>query len=112
MLCRLHTVYKIIHCAALHTLCDITQRVANYYTVKWQSRKNYTRQKIFTQTPSVVSVTNMRYEAATDGSRQIGERPNLPRTAADRLCGLTLTLFYAAKPNKPPQLIYPRIMLS
>ena len=36
MLCRLHTVYKIIHCAALHTLCDITQRVSNYYTVKWQ----------------------------------------------------------------------------
>ena len=35
MLCRLHTVYKIIHCAALHTLCDITQRVSNYYTVKW-----------------------------------------------------------------------------
>ena len=26
-----------------------------------QSRKNYTGQKIFTQTPSVVSVTNMRY---------------------------------------------------
>ena len=36
MLCRLHTMYKIIHCAALHTLCDITQRVSNYYTVKWQ----------------------------------------------------------------------------
>ena len=36
MLCRLHTVYKIIHCAALHTLCDITQRVSNHYTVKWQ----------------------------------------------------------------------------
>ena len=36
MLCRLHTVYKIIHCAALHTLCDITQRVSNYYTEKCQ----------------------------------------------------------------------------
>ena len=36
MLCRLHTVYKIIHCAALYTLCDITQRVSNHYTVKWQ----------------------------------------------------------------------------
>ena len=35
-ICRLHTVYKIIHCAALHTLCDITQRVSNYYTVKGQ----------------------------------------------------------------------------
>ena len=34
MLCRLHTVYKIIHCVALHTLCNITQSVSNH-TVKW-----------------------------------------------------------------------------
>ena len=44
MLCRLHTVYKIIHCVALHTLCNITQSVSNH-TVKWSifrvtSRKN------------------------------------------------------------------------
>ena len=49
MLCRLHTVYKIIHCVTLHTLCDITQSVSNH-TVKWSifcvtSGKNYTCQK-------------------------------------------------------------------
>ena len=38
MLCILHTVYNIIHCVVLHTLCDIviTQRVSNYYSVKYQ----------------------------------------------------------------------------
>ena len=68
MLCRLHTVYKIIHCAALHTLCDITQRFSNYYTLyskrpffAFNLEKNYTRQKKFTQAPLVVLVTIMRY---------------------------------------------------
>ena len=55
----------------LHTLCDITQRVSNHYTVKGQFfafklEKNYTGQKKFTQTPSVASVTNMRYASAFD----------------------------------------------
>ena len=49
MLCRLHTVYKIIHCVALHTLCNITQSVSNH-TVKWSifcvtSGQIYTCQK-------------------------------------------------------------------
>ena len=65
MLCELHSVYKIIHC--IH--CVILHRgsqIIIHYTVKGQFfavnlEKNYTRQKIFTQTPSVVSVTNMRY---------------------------------------------------
>ena len=64
MLCRLHTVYKIIHCVALHTLCDITQRVSNLYTVssfRVQSGQNYTGQKEFTQAPPVVPVTNIGY---------------------------------------------------
>ena len=61
MLCKLHSVYN-----TLHTLCDITQKVSNHYTVEGQFfafnlEKNYTRQKKFIQTPSVVSVTNMRY---------------------------------------------------
>ena len=61
MLCKLHSVYN-----TLHTLCDITQKVSNHYTVEGQFfafnlEKNYTGQKIFTQTPSVASVTNMRY---------------------------------------------------
>ena len=52
MLCRLHTVYKIIHCVELHTLCNITQSVSNH-TVKLSifcvtSGKIYTGQKIFT----------------------------------------------------------------
>ena len=60
-------MYKIIHCVALHTLCDITQMVSNYYTVKcqiFQSGKNYTGQKKFTQAPPVVPVTNIRYGPA------------------------------------------------
>ena len=62
MLCKLHSVYN-----TLHTLCDITQKVSNHYTVEGQFfafnlEKNYTGQKIFTQTPSVASVTNMRYD--------------------------------------------------
>ena len=64
MLCKLHSVYKIIHC--IH--CVILHRgsqIIIHYTIKGQFfkfnlEKNYTRQKIFTQTPSVVSVTNMR----------------------------------------------------
>ena len=38
MLGRLHTLYKIIHCVALNTLCGITQKVSNYYAGKfhWQ----------------------------------------------------------------------------
>ena len=51
--------------------CDISQRVSNYYTVKGQFfafylEKNYSGQKKFTQTPSVVSVTNMRYAPGGD----------------------------------------------
>ena len=65
MLCELHSVYKIIHC--IH--CVILHRgsqIIIHYTVKGQFfafnlEKNYTRQKKFTQTPPVVSVTNMRY---------------------------------------------------
>ena len=62
MLCKLHSVYN-----TLHTLCDITQKVSNHYTVEGQFfafnlEKNYTGQKIFTQTPSVASVTNIGYE--------------------------------------------------
>ncbi len=65
MLCKLHSVYKIIHC--IH--CVILHRgsqIIIHYTVKGQFfafnlEKNYTRQKKFIQTPSVVSVTNMRY---------------------------------------------------
>ena len=65
MLCKLHSVYKIIHC--IH--CVILHRgsqIIIHYTVKGQFfafnlEKNYTRQKKFTQTPSVVSVTNIRY---------------------------------------------------
>ena len=61
MLCKLHSVYN-----TLHTLCDITQKVSNHYTVEGQFfafnlEKNYTGQKIFTQTPSVASVTNIGY---------------------------------------------------
>ena len=37
MLCRSRTVYKTIRYAALHTLCDITQRASNCRTVRWQS---------------------------------------------------------------------------
>ena len=63
MLCKLHSVYN-----TLHTLCDITQKVSNHYTVEGQFfafnlEKNYTGQKIFTQTPSVASVTNIGYES-------------------------------------------------
>ena len=65
MLSRLHTVYKIIHCAALHTLCDITVYIYSKVAIfRVQSGKNYTGQKIFTQTPSVVSVTNIRYDVS------------------------------------------------
>ena len=68
MLCKLHSVYKIIHC--IH--CVILHRgsqIIIHYTVKGQFfafnlEKNYTAQKKFTQTPSVVSVTNMRYAPA------------------------------------------------
>ena len=61
MLCKLHSVYN-----TLHTLCDITQKVSNHYTVEGQFfafnlEKNYTGQKNFTQTPSVASVTNIGY---------------------------------------------------
>ena len=62
------TLYKIIHCVALHTLSGITQKVS---TVKFLHRKVsifcvhsgkiYTGQKKFTQAPPVVPVTNMRY---------------------------------------------------
>ena len=67
MLCRLHTVYKIIHCVALHTLCNITRSVSNH-TVKWSifcvtSRKIYICQKKITRgrAPPVAPVTNIRY---------------------------------------------------
>ena len=65
MLCRLHTVYKIIHCVALHTLCNITQSVSNHI-VKWPifcitSEKIYTCQKKITRAPPVAPVTNIRY---------------------------------------------------
>ena len=63
------TLYKIIHCVALHTLSGITQKVS---TVKFLHRKVsifcvhsgkiYTGQKKFTQAPPVVPVTNMRYD--------------------------------------------------
>lgn len=64
MLCELHSVYKIIHC--IH--CVVLHRgsqIIIHYTVKGQFfafnlEKNYTRQKKFTQTPPVVSMTNMR----------------------------------------------------
>ena len=36
-----------------------------------QSGKNYTGQKIFTQTPSVVSVTNMSYDVDNDQRRKV-----------------------------------------
>ena len=62
------TLYKIIHCVALHTLSGITQKVP---TVKFLHRKViffcvhsgkiYTGQKKFKQAPPVVPVTNMRY---------------------------------------------------
>ena len=76
MLCELHSVYKIIHC--IH--CVILHRgsqIIIHYTVKGQFfafnlEKNYTMQKKFTQTPSVVSVTNMRY-AVEDAPRKAGE---------------------------------------
>ena len=66
MLCRLHTVYKIIHCVTLHTLSDITQWVSTYYTVNCQfflfNLEIITPgRKKFTQAPPVVPVTNMRY---------------------------------------------------
>ena len=64
-MCKLHSVYKIIHC--IH--CVILHRgsqIIIHYTVKGQFfafnlEKNYTRQKKFTQAPPVVPVTNMRY---------------------------------------------------
>ena len=51
----------------LHTLCVITQRVSNHYTVEDQFfafnlEKKLHRAENFTQTQSVVSVTNIRYE--------------------------------------------------
>ena len=66
MLCELHSVYKIIHCIHCVLLHGGSQIII-HYTVKGQFfafnlEKNYTRQKKFTQTPSVVSVTNMRYD--------------------------------------------------
>ena len=64
MLCRWHTVYKIIHCSA-YTVWYYTEGVKLLYSkvaiFRVQSGKNYTGQKNFTQTPSVVSVTNIRY---------------------------------------------------
>ena len=65
MLCELHSVYKIIHCIHCVLLHGGSQIII-HYTVKGQFfafnlEKNYTEQKKFTQTPSVVSVTNMRY---------------------------------------------------
>ena len=65
MLCRLHTMYKIIHCVALHTLCDITQSVSNH-TVKWSifcgtSSKIYTCPKKITRALPLAPVTNIRY---------------------------------------------------
>ena len=67
------TLYKIIHCVALHTLSGITQKVS---TVKFLHRKVsifcvhsgkiYTGQKKFTQAPPVVPVTNMRYAICFD----------------------------------------------
>ena len=65
MLCKLHSVYKIIHC--IH--CVILHRgsqIIIHYIVKGQFfafnlEKNYTRQKKITQAPPVVPVTNMRY---------------------------------------------------
>ena len=68
MCVQLHILWKL-HSAynTLHTLCDITQKVSNHYTVEGQFfafnlEKNYTGQKIFTQTPSVASVTNIGYD--------------------------------------------------
>ena len=67
------TLYKIIHCVALHTLSGLTQKVS---TVKFLHRKVsifcvhsgkiYTGQKKFTQAPPVVPVTNMRYDYWTN----------------------------------------------
>ena len=61
MLCKLHSVYN-----TLHTLCDITQKVSNHYTVEGQFfafnlEKNYTGQKKFKQAPPVVPVINIGY---------------------------------------------------
>ena len=64
-MCKLHSVYKIIHC--IH--CVILHRgsqIIIHCTVKCQFfafnlEKNYTGQKKITQTTPVVSVTNMRY---------------------------------------------------
>ena len=52
------------------SLCDITPEglkllYSKVPTFHIQSGKNYTGQKKFTQTPSVVSVTNMRYDCAS-----------------------------------------------
>ena len=86
MLCKLHSVYN-----TLHTLCDITQKVSNHYIVEGQFfafnlEKNYTGQKIFTQTPSVASVTNIGYVSpktipyrkrrARDNSYSMAKLPN------------------------------------
>ena len=89
------TLYKIIHCVALHTLSGITQKVS---TVKFLHRKVsifcvhsgkiYTGQKKFTQAPPVVPVTNMRYDgtsctpgtpgtSGTSGTRSTCGTPNL-----------------------------------
>ena len=75
MLCKLHSVYN-----TLHTLCDITQKVSNHYTVEGQFfafnlEKNYTGQKIFTQTPSVASVTNIGY-ASVKSQQGVGLSDN------------------------------------
>ncbi len=65
MLCKLHTLYKIIHCVALHTLLYYTESVkllhrkVSFFCV--HSGKIYTGQKKFTRAPPVVPVTNMRY---------------------------------------------------
>ena len=69
MLFRLLTVYKIIHCVGLHTLCNITQSVLNH-TVKWSIfcvtfGKNLHRPKKITRAPPVAPVTNIRYGLQT-----------------------------------------------
>ena len=76
MLCRLHTVYKIIHCVALHTLSDITQWVSTYYIVNCQfflfnleiitpGRKNLHRHRLWCLWQISGMLIHLRVEAAS-----------------------------------------------
>ena len=63
--CIITHVYKIIHCVALHTLCNITlclksySKMVNLLRYIW---KNLHLPKNFTRAPPVAPVTNIRYD--------------------------------------------------